>query len=72
MKAVTIPREIIKNQDIVVMSRREFERMRASMVPTQFLKGRAAMRLDKRVVRSLEEHRRGATKKIHSLADLMG
>ncbi len=72
MKAVTISKEIIKNDDVVVMPRREYERMKASMVPTQFLKGKAAVRLDKRVARSLEEHRRGLTKRIRSLADLMG
>lgn len=72
MKTVTIPREISKNGDLIVLSRREYERMKASMVPTQFLKGKAATRLDRRVARSLDEHRRGLTKRIRSLADLMG
>lgn len=40
-------------------------------IPSYYLKGKAASRLDQRVEQALKEHQAGKTKKIKSLADLM-
>jgi hypothetical protein len=69
--SITIPQSIIKEEDFVVVPRKEYERMRTSMVPTFYLKGKAARDLDNRVTEALKEHRGRKTVRINSLADLM-
>jgi hypothetical protein len=61
----------ISNDDMVVIPRQEYEELKASQIPTVFLKGRAAQRLDARVTRSLREYRQGKTKRLYSLRGLM-
>lgn len=70
MQTITIPKSITGNEELIVMPRREYERMRSSVVPEIYLKGRAAKRLDRRVNQALLDYRTGKTKKIRSLADL--
>lgn len=70
METITIPKHIIKNDDLVLMPRREYEKMKAQMTPTVFLKGKAAKRLDRRVEQGLRDYREGKTRMICSLADL--
>jgi len=69
--SITIPRSIVKEEDFVIVPRKEYERMRTSMVPTFYLKGKAARDLDERVKKALKEHSDRKTVRINSFADLM-
>lgn len=70
--AVTILKKAnIPNDDLVVIPRKEYERLQASQIPTVFLKGKSALNLDRRVAASFREYRQGKTKVLHSLRDLM-
>ena len=59
-----------KKKSVVVLPVEEYQRLVAASVPTYYLKGKAALRLDKEVERSLKEYREGKTRRIKSLADL--
>lgn len=61
----------IKNDDLVIIPRKEYETLRENQIPVVFLKGKAARVLDRRVERSLREYRQGKTKVLRSLRDLM-
>ena len=66
MPTITIPKSVIGNDELVVMPRKEYEQMKSSLIPTFFLKGRAAKRLDRRVEKSLKEYRAGKTEPMRS------
>ncbi|MBI5400496.1 MAG: hypothetical protein HZB12_00035 [Candidatus Yonathbacteria bacterium] len=66
MNTITIPRGLIKNDDLVVLPRREYESMKARMFPIFFLKGKNAKSLDKRVSGGLTEYRKGKTETLES------
>ena len=70
MNIITIPRKVAGKDDLVVISRREFEQMKSRMFPIVYLKGKSAARLDRRVEIAVRDYRQGKTKKIKSLADL--
>lgn len=74
MATVTISREKIeKHKGLIVLPLKEYQKLlarAAQAVPTYYLKGKAAGRLDKLVERGLKEYRMGKTKKIKTLADL--
>ncbi len=70
MVTAIIPKRVTGKDDLIVIPRQEYERMKASMVPTFFLQGKSARRLDTRVLWGLHAHQTGKTKKIRSLADL--
>ena len=59
-----------KKKSVVVLPIEEYQRLVAASVPTYYLQGKAALRLDKEVERSLKEYRDGKTRRIKSLADL--
>lgn len=69
--SITIPKSIIKEEDFVVVPRKEYERMKTSMVPTFYLKGKTAKDLDDRVTKALKEHRGRKTVRINSIVDLI-
>jgi len=69
--AITIPKKLIKDDDIVIIPRKEYEEMKASMIPSVYLKGRAARRLDKLVEEGLQEYNVGRTIKASSLKDAL-
>ena len=64
--AITIPKKLIKDDDIVIIPRKEYEEMMASMIPSVYLKGRAAKRLDKLMEDGLREYREGKTEPLGS------
>ncbi len=64
------PKLVERRGGIVVLSLREYQRLLARGVPTYYLKGNAATRLDRLVESGLREHRKGKTRAIRSLADL--
>ena len=57
---------LIKNDDLVVLSRREYESMKSRMLPVFFLKGKNAKDLDKRVAEGLKEYHQGKTETMES------
>lgn len=68
---VRIPREAVEKQGgVVVLSLREYHKLRERAVPEYYLTGKAAEDLDKLVKEGLRDHAAGKTKKIKSLADL--
>jgi hypothetical protein len=59
-----------KQKGVVVLPVEEYNRLIAAQIPTYYLKGKAADRLDRLVEKSLKEYREGKTRHIKSLADL--
>lgn len=70
MATITIPKNLIKNDDLVIIPRKEYESMKAQAIPTFYLKGKEAEKLDKLVKEGLKEYQDGKCKTIKSLADL--
>lgn len=74
MATVTISRRgVEKYKGIIVLPLKEYKKLlarAAQAVPTYYLKGRTAERLDRLVEEGLKEYRKGKTKKIKSLSDL--
>ena len=70
MATITIPKNLIKNDDLVIIPRKEYEELKAQTVPTFYLKGKEAEKLDKLVKEGLKEYQEGKCKTIKSLADL--
>ncbi|MFH1979240.1 MAG: hypothetical protein ABII97_02580 [Patescibacteria group bacterium] len=69
-KIITIPKKLAQKDDLVIIPRKEFEYMKSQMIPTIYLKGKAARHLDKRVTDALREYKGGKTTQIRSLSDL--
>ena len=70
MNPVTIPKKLAGRDDLVVIPRKEYEHMKARMLPVLELKGKKADSLDRRVKNALRDYRQGKTRKIYSLANL--
>ena len=66
MTIITIPPKITGKEELVIISRKELDRMKAQMLPAVFLKGRAAHKLDKRVEWGVKEHRTGKTERLET------
>lgn len=66
MTTITIPKKITGKEELVVISRKELDRMKAQMMPTTFLKGKAADKLDKRVEQGLKEYHTGKTERLET------
>ncbi len=70
-QALTIsPKLVERRGGIVVLPLREYQKLLASAVPTYYLKGKSAIRLDRLVERGLQENWKGKARAIRSLADL--
>lgn len=61
MATITIPKNLIKNDDLIIIPRKEYENMKAQIIPTFYLKGKNAKNLDKRVGEGLREYHKGKT-----------
>lgn len=70
MTTITIPKNLIKNNDLIIIPRKEYEEMKARMFPAFYLKGKKAEKLDRLVKNGLKDYREGKCKTIKSLADL--
>ena len=68
---ITISKKELPNDDLVIIPRREYERLKSGQVPVHYLRGGAARRLDRRVASALREHRSGKTKLTNSLDELI-
>jgi len=64
------PKAVERRGGIVVLPLKEYQKLLASAVPTYYLKGKAAARLDRLVEKGLQEYRKEQTRTIRSLADL--
>lgn len=62
--------EIRKKGGIVILPLKEYQRLCEKVVPTYYLKGKEAEKLDKLVEEGLREYQKGRCKTIKSLADL--
>ncbi|MBI2052792.1 MAG: hypothetical protein HYT34_00935 [Candidatus Ryanbacteria bacterium] len=71
MATISIPKTKIEKQGgIVILSVKEYQRLVKQSIPTRYLFGKEAKKLDTLVSKSLREHRQGKTRTIRSLADL--
>jgi hypothetical protein len=73
MNTITIPKNLIKtkSEDLVVISRKEYESMKAHMLPTFRLEGKEADKLDKLVKDGLREHKKGEMIRATSLKEAL-
>ncbi len=68
---IIISQETVERRGgLVVLTLKEYRKLLQLAVPTTFLKGWDAKKLDRLVETGLKEHRQGRTKTIQSLADL--
>lgn len=71
MQAISIQKsKIDRAGGVVILPLKEYQRLQESAVPTYYLKGKAAIDLDRLVDRGLAAHRNGKTKIMQSFADL--
>ena len=71
MSTITISKKRIKKDGgVVVLSLKEYQKLSEQAVPTYYLKGKAAKKLDKMVEDGLRAYRAGKTRTLKSLADL--
>ena len=71
MNTITILKKNIERKGgVVILSLEEYRKLAEQAVPTYYLKGKAAEKLDKLVEAGLKEYGAGKTKTLKSLADL--
>lgn len=71
MNQVIVSKNRIKREGgVVILSLREYHDLCKKAVPTYYLKGRPAEKLDKLVKNALKAYQQGKTRIIKSLADL--
>ena len=66
MTTITIPKKITKGEELIVIPRKEYEKMKTQISPVFYLKGKGAKRLDKRVNEGLREYYKGKTESLES------
>lgn len=64
------PKAVERRGGIVILPLKDYQRLLASVVPTYYLPGKAAAKLDRLVEKGLQEYRKGKTRVIRSVADL--
>jgi len=71
MSSVTIQKvKIEKEKGIVVLPILEYKKLLEQSIPTHYLYGKDAKKLDRLVAEGLKKYKAGKTKKIKSLSDL--
>jgi len=69
--SITFSRKTVqKKGGIVVLALEEYQKLYERAVPTYYLKGKEAKKLDKIVEQGLKEYEKGKCKEIKSLAEL--
>lgn len=63
---IFIPKSITGSEELIVIPKKEYERMQESILPVFRLKGAAARKLDRRVSKGLREYRDGKTESLGS------
>ena len=66
---ISIPQKALR-KGVVLLDLEEYKRMRAREMPTYYLEGKEAKKLDKLVEGGLKDYKQGKCKEIKSLADL--
>ncbi|MCX6738623.1 MAG: hypothetical protein NT098_01050 [Candidatus Parcubacteria bacterium] len=66
MATITISKNLIKNDDLIVLPRKEYESMKMRMFPVFELKGKKAKNLDERVNEGIKEYNKGETGTLES------
>jgi hypothetical protein len=66
---IKIPEKALK-RGVVILDLLEYRKLQEQAIPTYYLSGKVAEKLDKEVEEALREHREGKTQRIKSLADL--
>ncbi len=70
-KNITLSKETIRRkQGVVILSLREYEKLRESAMPTYYLNGKDAEELDRLIDQGMKEYQKGRCKTIKSLEDL--
>jgi hypothetical protein len=70
MANISISEKKIKRQKgVVILPLKEYQKLCQMAVPTYYLKGKEAEKLDKLVEKGLNDYRKGKCKTIKSLAD---
>jgi len=62
--------KIQKVGGVVILSIKEYKRLQEQAIPTHYLTGKSALKLDREVKQALKDHREGKTRRLKSLADL--
>jgi hypothetical protein len=71
MSSITIQKvKIEKEKGVVVLPILEYKKLLQQSIPTHYLYGKDAEKLDRLVEEGLKEYKAGKTKKIKSLSDL--
>ena len=72
MATVTIQRKKVEQQKgLVILPLKEYQKLLERTVPTYYLTGKEAKKLDRLVERGLKEHREGKTIQAGSLKDAL-
>jgi hypothetical protein len=66
MATLTISKNLIQNDDLIVLLRKEYESMKVRMFPVFKLEGKNAKNLDMRVIESIKEYEQGETETLES------
>lgn len=71
MNIITISKKRVnKHGGVVILSLKEYQKLRERVVPIHYLKGKEAGKLDKLVKDGLKAYQGGSCKIIQSLADI--
>ena len=71
MVTITLAKSKVREENgMVVLPVKEYQRLLVAAVPTVYLTGKAALKLDKLVEDGMREYRAGKTRTLRSLADL--
>ncbi len=71
MNTVTIPKiKVKKSGGVVILPLTVYEKLLERSIPTYYLRGKAAQKLDRLVVKGLDDLARGKTKPLSSLSGL--
>ena len=68
MSNITIQKEKVERQKgVVILPLEEYQKLLEQRVPTYYLTGKEAVKLDRIVKKGLQEHKAGKTKKLNSI-----
>lgn len=71
MVTISLSRAAVQKQKgMVVLPIKEYQRLLAAAIPTYYLTGKAALKLDKLVDDGMRDYKAGKTRVLRSLADL--
>ncbi len=72
MNTITVTKERVKKEGgVVILSLEQYRKLSERAVPTYYLKGKAAEKLDKLVEQGLKDYREGKTISARSLDEAM-